>query len=78
MVRTTITQGYNITIPEYLIKELNLNANETIELEINEKGRLEIIPKNSKTLRDFVGIVKDENVDALEDCKKSSIGEKIS
>ena len=32
MVRTTITQGYNITIPEYLIKELNLNANETIEL----------------------------------------------
>lgn len=75
MVMTKISKGYKITIPRIIRRELNISEVDNIEWKINENMNIELIPHKKKSMMDLIGIISDEDLDAVESCEKASKGE---
>lgn len=75
MVITKMSKGFKITIPKAIRQEVGIDEVDDIEWIINEKKHIEIIPRKKKSIMDLIGIISDDNLDAVEECEKASRGE---
>ena len=75
MVVTKISKGFKITIPNIIRKELDIDEVDNIEWIINENRNIELIPRKKKSMNDLIGIISDDDLDAVESCRKASKGE---
>jgi len=75
MVVTKISKGFKVTIPKNLRQTLGITEIDNIEWIINERNHIELIPKKKKSIMDIIGIISDEDLDAVESCEKASRGE---
>jgi len=75
MVVTKISKGFKVTIPKNLRQTAGITEVDNIEWIINERNHIELIPKKKKSMSDIIGIISDENLDAVESCEKASRGE---
>ncbi|MBE6494277.1 MAG: AbrB/MazE/SpoVT family DNA-binding domain-containing protein [Methanosphaera stadtmanae] len=71
MVVTKISKGYKITIPKDIRQSICISESDDIEWIINERNNIEIIPKK-KSMMDIIGIISDEDLDAVNECEKAS------
>lgn len=74
MVVTKVSKGFKITIPKDIHQTVGINEFDDIEWIINEKNNIEIIPKKKKSMMDLIGIISDEDLDAVDECEKASKG----
>ena len=75
MVVTKISKGYKLTIPKNIRQTVDITEVDDIEWIINERNHIELIPKKKKSIMDIIGIISDEDLDAVESCEKASRGE---
>lgn len=75
MVVTKISKGFKVTIPKNLRQTAGITEVDNIEWILNERNHIELIPKKKKSMSDIIGIISDENLDAVESCEKASRGE---
>ena len=75
MVVTKISKGFKVTIPKNLRQTAGITEVDNIEWIINERNHIELIPKKKKSMSDIIGIISDEDLDAVESCEKASRGE---
>ena len=76
MESTKLYKGYQIVIPSKIRKELNIKENEIIEWKSDKNTRtITLSFRKKKSMMDLIGIISDEDLDALESCEKASKGE---